>query len=122
HDGEVFAMAGGSPRHNRLAARILTQLSMATEEKGCEPLSSDQRIAAEPLKRYVYADGTLVCGPVQTEPEAWDVLINPTVVVEVLSPSTETYDRGVKWEAHRRLPSLTDYLLVSQIRPYVEHF
>jgi Uma2 family endonuclease len=122
HGGEVFAMAGGSPRHNRLAARLLTQLSIAAEAKGCEGQSSDQRIAAEPLKRYVYADAVLVCGPVQTEPGAWDVLVNPSVVVEVLSPSTEVYDRGVKWEAYRRLASLTDYLLVSQARPYIEHF
>jgi Uma2 family endonuclease len=122
HHGEVFATAGASPRHNRLAASILVRLSVATEEKGCYALSSDQRIAAEPLKRYVYADAVLICGPMQTEGNAWDVLVNPAVVVEVLSPSTETYDRGVKWQAYRRLSSLTDYLLVSQEQPYVEHF
>lgn len=122
HHGEVFAMAGGSPRHNRLAARLLIQLSAATAEKGCEAQSSDQRIAAEPLKRYVYADVVLVCGRLETEAEAWDVLTNPTVVVEVLSPSTEIYDRGVKLQAYRRLPSLTDYLLVSQTDPQIEHY
>jgi Uma2 family endonuclease len=122
HDGEVFAMAGGSPRHNRLAAKILIQLSAATLEQGCYAQSSDQRIAAKPHKHYVYADVVLICGPMQTEAEAKDVLVNPAVVVEVLSPSTEGYDRGVKWEAYQRLPSLTDYLLVSQDHPRVEHF
>jgi Uma2 family endonuclease len=122
HDGEVFAMAGGSPRHNRLAAKILIQLSAATQDQGCYAQSSDQRIAAEPYKRYVYADVVLICGPMQTEPEAKDVLVNPAVVVEVLSPSTEAYDRGVKWEAYQRLPSLTDYLLVSQEHPRIEHY
>jgi Uma2 family endonuclease len=122
HDGEVFAMAGGSPRHNRLAARFLIHLSAATAEKGCEPQTSDQRIAAEPLKRYVYADVVLICGPMQTEPAARDVLTNPTVVVEVLSPSTEVYDRGLKWQAYRSLSSLTDYLLVSQTETLVEHY
>lgn len=122
HNGEVFAMAGGSPRHNRLAARLLIQLSAATAENGCEPLTSDQRIAAEPLKRYVYADVVLVCGPLQTEPAARDVLTNPAVIVEVLSPSTEAYDRGIKWQAYQRLPSLTDYLLVSQAQPLIEHY
>jgi Uma2 family endonuclease len=122
HDGEVFAMAGGSARHNRLAAKLLIQLSEATVERGCYAQSSDQRIAAEPDKRYVYADVVLICGPMQTEPEAKDVLVNPTVVVEVLSPRTEAYDRGVKWEAYQRLASLTDYLLVTQTHARVEHY
>jgi Uma2 family endonuclease len=122
HHGEVFAMAGGSPRHNLLSAAIGAELRVATREHGCRVFSSDQRIAADPLKRYVYADAVVVCGPMQTEPEASDVLTNPTVVVEVLSPSTEAYDRGVKGQAYRRLPSLTDYLLVSQAEPRIEHF
>ena len=122
HHGEVFAMAGGSPRHNLLSTAIGAELRAATRELGCHALSSDQRIASESLKRYVYADVVVVCGAIQTEPEARDVLVNPTVVVEVLSPSTEIYDRGVKWQAYRRLPSLTDYLLVSQTDPQIEHY
>ncbi|HVI02152.1 MAG TPA: Uma2 family endonuclease [Enhygromyxa sp.] len=122
HHGEVFAMAGGSPRHNRLAARLLIQLSAATAEKGCEPQTSDQKIAAEPLKRYVYPDVVLICGPFQSEAGARDVLTNPAIVVEVLSASTETYDRGMKWRAYQSLASLTDYLLVSQRDPFIEHY
>ncbi|MFO7562644.1 MAG: Uma2 family endonuclease [Enhygromyxa sp.] len=122
HDGEVFAMAGGSARHNMLALAVGAELRTVVAEHGCRVLSSDQRIAAEPLKRYVYPDAVVVCGEMQTEPEAKDVLVNPAVVVEVLSPSTEAYDRGVKWEAYQRLPSLTDYLLVTQTKPRVEHY
>lgn len=70
----------------------------------------------------MYADVVLICGPMQTEAGTKDVLVNPAVVVEVLSPSTEAYDRGVKWEAYQRLASLTDYLLVAQTEPRIEHF
>lgn len=122
HRGEVFAMAGGSPRHNFLSAGIAAELRAATQGRGCRALSSDQRIAAEQGKRYVYADAVVVCGGVELEPGTSDVLANPTVVVEVLSKGTEAYDRGEKWEAYQRLPSLTDYLLVSQASARVEHY
>jgi Uma2 family endonuclease len=122
HHGEVFAMAGGSPRHALLTLSIGAELRAATREHGCRALSSDMRIAAEPLKRYVYPDVVLVCGSIQCEPNTNDVLVNPTAVVEVLSPSAEAYDRGPKWEAYQRLPSLTDYLLVSQARVRIEHY
>lgn len=85
-------------------------------------LSSDQRIAASAGKRYVYADAVVVCGAVKLEPGSSDVLANPSVVVEVLSPSTEAYDRGEKWDAYRRLESLTDYFLVSQTSVRIEHY
>lgn len=122
HLGVVFAMAGGSPRHNLLAAAIGGELRTALRPKGCVVLSPDQRILAEPGRRYVYADAVVVCGSVRTEPGANDVLVNPTAVVEVLSPSTETYDRGDKWEAYQRLESLTDYVLVAQNVVRVEHY
>lgn len=122
HDGEVYAMAGGSPRHNLLSSAIAAELRAATRERGCHVLSSDQRIAAPPGERYVYADAVVVCGGVQTEPGASDVLVNPSVVVEVLSPSTEAHDRGMKWEAYQRLTSLTDYLLVAPGQVRVEHY
>jgi Uma2 family endonuclease len=120
--GEVFAMAGGSPRQNFLSVALAGELRDATRGHGCVVLSSDQRIAAQPGARYVYADAVVVCGGVQTEPASADVLANPTVVIEVLSPSTEAYDRGAKWEAYQRLASLTDYLLVTQTQVRVEHY
>lgn len=120
--GEVFAMAGGSPRHNFLATAVAAELRAAVRGKGCHALSSDQRISAAEGERYVYSDAVVVCGGLRTEPGTTDVLANPSVVVEVLSPSTEAYDRGDKWQAYQRLASLTDYLLVAQSAVRVEHY
>ena len=118
-DGEVFAMAGGSPRHNRLVMTMGIALDAALAARGCNVLSSDQRVRARDL-RYVYPDLTVVCGALSLEHD--DVLTNPTMLVEVLSSSTEQYDRGLKWDGYQRLASLTDYLLVSQERARIEHF
>ncbi len=122
HLGTVFAMAGGSPRHNFLSNAVGAELRAALRGKSCHVLSPDQRISAKAGERYVYADAVVACGPVQTEPGTSDVLANPTIVVEVLSRSTEAYDRGEKWEAYQRLASLTDYLLVAQTSVRVEHY
>jgi Uma2 family endonuclease len=122
HLGEVFAMAGGSPRHNFLSAAIIVSLHAAMRGKGCQVLSSDQRISAKKDARYVYADAVAACGGVQLEPGTTDVLANPRVIVEVLSRSTADYDRGEKWESYQRLPSLTDYLLVTQKSVQIEHY
>ena len=122
HRGEIFAMAGGSLRHNFLAGAVGAELRAALRGKGCHALSSDQRISAKQGERYVYADAVVVCGGAQTEPGTTDVLANPSVIVEVLSPSTEACDRGDNWEAYQRLASLTDYLLVAQSSARVEHY
>jgi Uma2 family endonuclease len=122
HLGEVFAMAGGSPRHNFLCGRMISRLEAALEDKGCIVLTSDQKISAKSGERYVYPDVVAVCGGFRAEPGTTGVLTNPTVIVEVLSPSTEAYDRGEKWEAYQRLPSLTDYLLVAQTTARVGHY
>ncbi|MFO0586848.1 MAG: Uma2 family endonuclease [Polyangiaceae bacterium] len=122
HLGEVFAMSGGSPRHNYLGAAIQAELRAALRGSGCRVFSSDQRISAKAGERYVYADAVVTCGEVRLEPGTTDVLANPKIVVEVLSQSTAAYNRGEKWEAYQRLPSLTDYLLVSQTTTQIEHF
>jgi Uma2 family endonuclease len=119
--GEVFAMAGGSMRHNALCASVIEVLR--TQLRGrCVVLTSDQRVVAARRERYVYPDISVVCGPVVAEPGASDVLANPTTIVEVLSNSTEQYDRGLKWDGYQRIESLTDYVLVSQAEPRIEHF
>lgn len=122
HVGEVFAMAGGSPRHNFLSGAAVAELRAAVKGKGCHVLTSAQRIAAKPGERYVYSDGVVVCGGAQMEPGTHDVLANPSAVVEVLSRSTEAYDRGEKWDAYQRIPSLQDYLLIAQTAVQVEHY
>src|SRR5262249_32387157 len=84
--------------------------------------SADQRISAKDGERFVYADAVVVCGGARVEPGTTDVFANPKMIVEVLSRSTEAYDRGDKWDAYQRIPSLTDYLLVSQTTARIEHF
>jgi Uma2 family endonuclease len=120
--GEVFAMAGGSARHNYLSSAMGAELRAAVRGKGCHTFSSDQRISAKPGEHYVYADVVVACGGIQMEPGTRDVLASPSIVVEVLSPRTEAYDRGEKWEAYQRLSSLTDYLLVAEGAARIEHY
>ncbi len=121
HRGEVFAMAGGSPRHNLLCGEAIIQLGVATRGLGCRVLTSDQRVAFA-TGDYVYPDAAVVCGEPKVQPGTTDVLLNPRVVVEVLSKGTEAFDRGEKWEGYQRIASLTDYLLVSQRAVRVEHY
>ncbi len=118
-DGEVFAMAGGSYRHNRLIMKVGFALEPGLAAGGCTVVASDQRVRAHD-RRYVYPDLSVVCGAPAIEHD--DVLTNPTMVVEVLSSTTEQYDRGLKWNSYQGLPSLTDYILVSQDRAHIEHF
>ncbi|TMQ16138.1 MAG: Uma2 family endonuclease [Deltaproteobacteria bacterium] len=119
--GEVFALAGGSPRHNFIAANVQRVLMGALEDR-CFTFTSDQRVMFDDEARYVYPDTSVVCGKVMLQHGTKDVLVNPTILVEVLSSGTEQYDRGDKWEGYQRLASLTDYLLVSQREVRVEQF
>jgi Uma2 family endonuclease len=120
--GEVFAMAGGSARHNALGLRVGGKLDAAFGDGPCRAFSSDQRVAVRDGEHYVYPDVTVVCGRREYARGTKDTLVNPSAVVEVLSKGTEAYDRGAKWDDYRQIPSLTDYLLVSQSAPQIEHF
>lgn len=122
HHGEVFAMAGGSPEHNFLAGKMNAALQVALHGKRCAVFPSDQRISLQNNERYVYPDTVVVCGGIRREPGSPDVITNPSIIVEVLSPSTESYDRGMKWEAYQKIDTVTDYLLVSQSGVRIEHF
>jgi len=121
HLGEIFAMAGGRPRHNFLSGAILAELRAALRGKPCQVFSSDQQVSAAHGERYVYPDAVVACGGARFEPGT-DVLENPMIVVEVLSPSTEKFDHGDKWRAYQRLESLKDYLLVAQSTARIEHY
>jgi Uma2 family endonuclease len=121
-DGEVFAMAGGSRRHNLLAAAVLRELGVSLRGRPCQPYSSDQRIGVSETGRYVYPDASVTCRPVQTAASDSESIVNPVLVVEVLSDSTEAFDRGDKFLGYRALPSLQDYILISQNAIRVEHF
>jgi Uma2 family endonuclease len=121
-DGEIFAMSGGSLAHSELAAKMIAALAFALTGRPCRVLSSDMRVRVSPGSRYVYPDVSVVCGAPLLDDEAGDTLLNPILIVEVLSDSTEAYDRGDKFIRYRALPSLRDYVLVSQREPRIEVF
>lgn len=111
--GEVYAMAGGSPRHSQLSARMIARIDAALAGKPCDVHTSDLRLGLDET-HFVYADAVVVCRPVELRPGTNDVVVNPTVIVEVLSKSTEAYDRGDKQAGYLALASLAHFVLVSQ--------
>jgi Uma2 family endonuclease len=121
HAGDVFAMAGGSPRHNWIAGNVQSALKRGLDDR-CFTFTSDQRIVFDDGKRYVYPDTSVVCGAIVLQDGTSDVVANPSILIEVLSSTTEQYDRGLKWEGYQRLASLTDYVLVAQHEVRVEHY
>ena len=120
--GEVFAMAGASFAHNMIASNMFASLVPQLKRRSCTAHSSDLRVSVRATNFYAYPDIVVVCGQPQFEDRHRDTLLNPTVIFEILSRSTEGYDRGEKFENYRTLASLSDYVLVSQHRPLVEHF
>lgn len=120
--GEMYAMAGASRAHNRIAMQAAGELYMALSGSPCRPVGSDQRVRVRDAELSCYPDVTVVCGEDEVDPLDTDALVNPTVVVEVLSPSTEAYDRGDKFAALRRLPSLQHFVLLHQSRREAEVF
>lgn len=120
--GEIFAMAGASPAHNILVAGIIAALVFRLRGTPCTTLASDIKVAPSPASRFSYPDVTVFCGSPQFYDEHQDVLLNPMLIVEVLSPSTEAYDRGAKFAQYRRLDSLREYVLVSQTEARIEVF
>ncbi|MBI4705692.1 MAG: Uma2 family endonuclease [Deltaproteobacteria bacterium] len=122
YHGEVFAMAGGSPRHNAIAANVVAALHGALRAGPCRVLTSDQEVHVPATEHFVYADATVVCGRMQLRTGTADVIENPALVAEVLAKSTEVYDRGLKWQSSGAIPSLCDYVLVSQQAVRVEHY
>jgi Uma2 family endonuclease len=121
-NGEVFAMSGGTREHSLIAANVIGELRSALTDRPCEVHTSDLRVKLATGTRYVYPDVSVVCGEPRFEDAQRDTLLNPSVVVEVLSDSSEAYDRGDKFALYRALPSLRDYLLLSQKAMLVEHF
>jgi len=117
-DGEIYAMAGGTVLHAALAAAVLT--SLGPQLGTCRAYTSDLRIRALTTGLATYPDVTVVCGPVETDPESKDTVANPSVVFEVLSPSTIDYDLGEKFEHYRKIPSLKAVVYVWQDRRQIE--
>lgn len=130
-DGQIYAMAGESPEHGAICTNLGGQLYAQLRGKSCQVFSKDTKVRSGPAPRpgltlkglYSYPDLVVVCGELKFHDEYRDVLLNPSVIIEVLSPATEAFDRGEKWAGYQTwLLELTDYLLVSQTKPRIDHF
>src|SRR5438128_1684337 len=119
--GEIFAMAGASPEHHLISGNAFGVLWLQLRELPCTPYGSDQKVRST-QEHFAYPDVTVVCGEAQFGGEEREVLLNPTLIVEVLSPTTEAWDRGGKFEQYRQRESLREYVLIAQDRPHVERY
>lgn len=120
--GETFAMAGASTTHNRVKDNLIVQLGMRMLGGPCQSYSSDQRVLVDRTGLYTYPDIVIVCGEPEFADGDRDTITNPRVVIEVLSESTEGYDRGTKFQHYRQIPSLQVYVLVAQDEARIEQF
>jgi len=121
-DGEIFAMSGGTYEHSLLGSNVTRELGNALIDRPCDVHGSDMKIKVAASNRFFYSDASVVCGPPIFGDDGRDSVLNPKVIVEVLSDSTERYDRGEKFAHYRRIDSLQDYVIVSQTEPLVEQF
>jgi len=120
--GDMFAMAGASEAHNLIIVNAVRELSLQLKGKPCRVYPSDMRVRIPRTPSYKYPDAIVVCGKPEFEDDKRDILLNPTVIVEVLSPSTELYDRGAKFREYRTIDSLQEYLLISQDKALIERY
>ena len=122
HEGEVAVMVGGSLRHAKIITNLVNVFSDLLTEQDADVLSQALRVRVDAVDLYTYPDVIIVCGSPVLEDDHNDTLMNPTVIIEVLSPSTEAYDRGQKFGYYRQIPSLREYVLVAQHQPAIDHF
>ncbi len=122
-NGEIFAMVGASLRHNQINGNIFGELRNQLKQSPCRPFINDLRVKVQEIEKYTYPDIVIVCGDIEIEKESgMETLLNPIVIIEVLSNSTELYDRGAKFQHYQLIPSLQEYILVSQYSPLVEKY
>ncbi|MDZ7959996.1 MAG: Uma2 family endonuclease [Aulosira sp. DedQUE10] len=121
-DGEIVPMPGGTLKHSRIGRNILTYLSSVLRDTQFEPINSDLRLWIPEYRRGLYPDVMVFDGEPQLNGERLDEVLNPVVIVEVLSPSTADYDRQNKFRIYRSIPSFSEYLLVEQNEPFVERY
>ena len=120
--GEIVAMSGASRAHNRITGDVFNAISNQLVGTECEAFIGDMRVKAGTTASYFYPDVVVACNELRFEDDVFDTLLNPIIVVEVLSPSTETDDQGEKFNRYRQLTSLQEYILISQDKVRVEHY
>jgi Uma2 family endonuclease len=121
-NGEIFAMSGASERHNLITGNVFASLHTQMRNKPCKVYASDMRVKVSPTGLYTYPDIVALCGEARFDDEQQDTLLNPSVIIEVLSKSTEGYDRGEKFAHYRKIDSLIEYVLISQEQNRIEHY
>jgi Uma2 family endonuclease len=114
--GEVFAMVGGTPRHAQIAGNIIREGGNGLKGRPCVVYTADLRVKIESTGLYTYPDASIVCGPLELDADLHNTVLNPTVIFEILSESTEKYDRGRKSIHYRQIDSLQELVLISQSR------
>lgn len=122
HDGQIRPMTGSNRKHNLITGNIAVELSLQLKNRPCEAYVNDMRVKAAKARSYHYPDIAVICGAAEFEDAQVDTLLNPTVLIEVLSASTEAYDRGGKFAHYRKIASLREYLLVTQDQPGIERY
>jgi Uma2 family endonuclease len=121
-DGEIFTMAGGSANHSVIAVNVTTILNITLRDTDFRVYNGDMRIWVPEFQCGTYADALVISDKPEFNGDRSDEILNPLLIVEVLSPSTEGYDRGEKFRKYRSIPSLAEYILISQSEPYIEHY
>ena len=122
YKGEIFDMSGASFKHNIIQVNVLGKLFIHLSGKKCRPFGSDLRIHVPKNSLYTYPDVIIVCGEPQFGDDTFDTLLNPSVIIEVLSPSTANYDRGTKFELYREIESLQEYILIDSSSVHFVHY
>ncbi|HRX72095.1 MAG: Uma2 family endonuclease [Candidatus Competibacteraceae bacterium] len=120
--GGIFAMAGASKEHNQIAFNLAGELHSQLKNRPCLAYLNDLRVKVSATGLYTYPDVAALCDEPDFEDAHMDTLLNPSVIIEILSPSTEAYDRGDKFAHYRRLPSLMEYVLIAQDKVRIEHY
>ncbi len=121
-DGEIFAMAGAKRNHNKVATNVSGLIWQHLKGKDCESYANDMRVFVPKTGLYTYPDVVVVCGEPQFQDKVFDTLLNPTLLIEVLSESTESYDRGKNFQHYRSIENLQEYVLVSQDEARIEKY
>jgi Uma2 family endonuclease len=121
-DGGVYPLTGGTVNHNRITINLILELDKQLRPAGCHMHAADLKVRLPGSRKFFYPDVMVICGELQYHDERRDIITNPDLVVEVLSPGTEAFDRGEKFRAYRTIESLKEYVLVSQDRPLVEQY
>lgn len=121
-DGRIYAIAGGSREHDYVAGSLYAELRALLRGRSCDVFSGNMRVKVSPAGLYTYPDVSALCGEAQFDDGHVDTLLNPSVIIEVLSESTERYDRGKKFGLYRKLQTLREYILVAQDVPHIEQY